>query len=270
MTAHIVVRPLDSAPATLSHTLISELLRGELGFDGLVITDALDMAAVAETVGLEESGVRALAAGADALCLGPIPGADDVERLHRAILAAVATGRLAEARLAEAASRVAETAAWTHPAHADVDRSVVERGAQRAIASAGDVGLSAAPLVVDLASDASIAAGPAAYTLGDAVRRRWPDAAVTRFGPSLTVDDRPLVVVLRDAARDPEQQAAAQRLLRDQPTAVLVETGMPNWRPPEPHAWIATHGMARVSLDAAAALLAGSSASRAVLGARES
>ena len=70
MTAHIVVPSLDDAPATLSANVLAGLLRGELGFDGLVVTDALEMRAVADTVGVEESAVRALLAGADALCLG--------------------------------------------------------------------------------------------------------------------------------------------------------------------------------------------------------
>ena len=257
MTAHIVVSALDTAPATLSGAVIGGVLREELGFDGLVVTDALDMAAVAETVGLEESGVRAIAAGADALCLGPVPGPDDVERLHRAILAAVTEGRLPESRLAGAAERLRRTATWTRPEHTAVDRSVGERAARRAVAAEGDVRLPAAPLVVELAGAASIAAGPPAYTFGDAVRQRWPDAAVARSEASVADDDRPLVVVLRDAARDQAQQGAARRLLRERPAAVLVETGLPGWRPPEPHAWIATHGMARVNLDAAVSLLVG-------------
>ena len=61
---------LDDAPATLSRAVLAGLLRDELGFDGLVITDALEMRAVAGTVGAEEAAVRALAAGVDALCLG--------------------------------------------------------------------------------------------------------------------------------------------------------------------------------------------------------
>ena len=70
MTAHVVVPSIDSAPATLSAAHLTGLMRDELGFDGLVITDALEMGAVADTVGMEEGAVLALVAGADALCLG--------------------------------------------------------------------------------------------------------------------------------------------------------------------------------------------------------
>ena len=70
MTAHIVVRSLGDAPATMSRAVLHDLLRRELGFRGLVVTDALEMKAISATVGVEEGAVRAIAAGADALCLG--------------------------------------------------------------------------------------------------------------------------------------------------------------------------------------------------------
>ena len=63
MTAHIVVRSLGEAPATMSREILHDLLRVELGYDGLVITDALEMKAIAATVGVEEGAVRAIARG---------------------------------------------------------------------------------------------------------------------------------------------------------------------------------------------------------------
>ena len=70
MTAHIVVRSLGEVPATMCREVLHDLLRSELGFEGLVVTDALEMKAISDTVGVEEGAVRAIAAGADALCLG--------------------------------------------------------------------------------------------------------------------------------------------------------------------------------------------------------
>ena len=78
MTAHVRVPALDDAPATLSRAIIGDLLRGELGFDGLVLADALEMKAVSATVGIEEAAVRALQAGVDALIMGHDLGADDL------------------------------------------------------------------------------------------------------------------------------------------------------------------------------------------------
>src|SRR5262249_42978265 len=71
MTAHIRFPALDGArPATLSHPIITGLLREELGYDGLVMTDGMDMHAISHTVGHPEGAVLALAAGVDALCVG--------------------------------------------------------------------------------------------------------------------------------------------------------------------------------------------------------
>ena len=111
MTAHIRVPELDDAPATLSRRILQDLLREELGFGGVVVTDALDMKGVA-TVGTE-CAARALAAGADALCLGAGVGPEPVETAQRAIVEAVRAGRLPKERLAEAAGRVADMAAAT-------------------------------------------------------------------------------------------------------------------------------------------------------------
>ena len=110
MTAHLLVPALDDVPATLSRRVLTELLRDELGFDGLVITDALEMRAIADGVGVEEGAVRAIAAGADALCIGHDLHEDAVAAVVAALVAAVAEGRLPLARLEEAADRVRSVA----------------------------------------------------------------------------------------------------------------------------------------------------------------
>ncbi len=121
MTGHLLVPALDPArPATLSPRIIS-LLRDDLGFDGVVATDALDMGAIGETVGLARGCVEALRAGCDLLGLGnPVLGRTDGsdERIfttaHTAIVEAVRSGDLAHERLVEAAQRVARLAGH-HP-----------------------------------------------------------------------------------------------------------------------------------------------------------
>ena len=70
MTAHVLFKQLDPAfPATLSERIIGDLLRREMGYTGVVITDDLDMGAVAATHTLQESAVGALRAGADVLLI---------------------------------------------------------------------------------------------------------------------------------------------------------------------------------------------------------
>ncbi|NUR05879.1 MAG: glycoside hydrolase family 3 protein, partial [Nocardioidaceae bacterium] len=112
MTAHVVVRTLDDRPATLSPVLLG-LLRDELGFEGVVVTDALDMQAISAGVGRAAGAVAALAAGADLLCIGnpAFPGGYDAEavldEIAAAVETAVADGVLPAERLAEATTRVA-------------------------------------------------------------------------------------------------------------------------------------------------------------------
>jgi beta-N-acetylhexosaminidase len=112
MVGHLLVRCLDDAlPASLSPAAM-RLLREGLGFDGVIVTDALDMNAVAGRWGIPGSTVLAVAAGADAVCLsGRLLGEDEVRSCVSALVDAVRGGRLPEERLAEAAERVGRLAA---------------------------------------------------------------------------------------------------------------------------------------------------------------
>src|SRR5690349_10009842 len=106
MTAHIVVPAFGELPATVNEEVLTGLLRDELGFEGLLVTDALEMRGLANSVGIEEGAVRALTAGADALCLGHDLGDDAVDRVCAAIVAAAESGRLPVERLAKAVGRI--------------------------------------------------------------------------------------------------------------------------------------------------------------------
>lgn len=108
MVAHIALPELDpsGAPASLSRPIISDLLRGELGFEGLAVSDDLEMGAL-DTISSGALAVRALEAGSDLLlfCHSPQKALDARAAIERA----VKTKRLDEARVEEALSRVA---AW--------------------------------------------------------------------------------------------------------------------------------------------------------------
>jgi beta-N-acetylhexosaminidase len=236
MTAHVRFAALDDEPATLSAEVIG-LLRGELGFRGLVITDALEMRAIGGTVGLEEGAVRALTAGADALCLGADVTPEQVE----AVQAAVARN-VPEGRLREAAARVAVLAEWASSPRPHRDREAGAEAARRSLRVEGDVRLSGEPLFVELRPEGTIAAGEARHGLG---------CIQVREGEQLPpLDDLGrVVVVVRDAHRH-----AWQRDLVPAGTVVL-ETGLPEWRPPAARGWVATYGAGRANLEAAAELL---------------
>jgi beta-N-acetylhexosaminidase len=256
MTAHVRVPSLDDEQATLSPRILQALLREELGFAGVAITDALEMRAVSATVGIEEGAVRALAAGADALCLGAEVDHRLVESTHGAILDAVTSGRLTGERLLEAAGRVGELAAWARkPSTEALRRELGTHAARRALDVKGEVRISGLPLIFDLRPTASIAAGEALHGLADVLEAS--DTIVLFEGEPVPVppsEGRPVVIVVRDAHRHKWERAAAERLLTDAPVAVLVEVGLPVWRP-EGVPWIATHGSGRANLEAAAGAL---------------
>ncbi len=124
MTGHLLVPGYDPVPATLNPALIDGLLRGELGFRGVVISDGIEMGAVAGTVGLAESAVQALLAGVDAICVGGgLADEDTVLLLRAALVDAVRTGRLPEQRLADAADRLAGLAGWAAEARGRTGRA---------------------------------------------------------------------------------------------------------------------------------------------------
>jgi beta-N-acetylhexosaminidase len=244
MTAHVRFTALGDEPATLSPRAIG-LLRSELGFGGVVMTDALEMQGAGGPAGLDESAVRALAVGADALCLGADLSAEQVRGVHEAIVEAVHAGRLAEGRLQEAATRVAALAAWTSPKPSS-DRGAGLEAARRALRVEGNPSLDGDPLVVELWPEATIAAGPARHGLGEILGAR---TVRVREGEPLPPLEGSLVFVVRDAHRHPWQRELVQ------PGSVVVETGVPEWRPPDARAFVATYGAGRANLTAAADLL---------------
>ena len=103
MTAHLSVPSIepDKIPATLSQKILTGLLKEELGYKGLVVTDALEMQGVASLFSPGEAAVRAIEAGADVLLMPLDPDAS-----IRAIENAIASGRLTRKRIDESASKV--------------------------------------------------------------------------------------------------------------------------------------------------------------------
>ncbi len=103
MTAHIVVPGLDKSgdPATMSKAVLTGLLRDRLGYDGVVITDSLQMAGAIMKYGAPEAAVRAVRAGADMLLMPP-----NIGRVYATVLSAVHSGRIPKSRLDQAVTRI--------------------------------------------------------------------------------------------------------------------------------------------------------------------
>ncbi|MGH3378114.1 MAG: glycoside hydrolase family 3 protein [Actinoallomurus sp.] len=103
MTAHIVVPGLEKSrdPATMSKTVLTGLLRDKLGFQGVTITDSLQMAGATIKFGPDEAAVRAVVAGADMLLMPR-----DLGSAYNAVLAAVRSGRISKSRLDDAVTHI--------------------------------------------------------------------------------------------------------------------------------------------------------------------
>ncbi|MET9337565.1 glycoside hydrolase family 3 protein [Nonomuraea sp. NPDC003804] len=259
MTAHVAVPVITGdEPATLSAAALTELLRGELGYEGVVITDALDMHAITDTVGLAGGALRTLAAGSDLLCLGPVPTYDDVRQVIAAIVDAVDEGRLPLSRLEEAAGRVAELRAWFGSATG----AAVEEGgigldaARRAVTVTGATNPLRDPLVIEIDTPPTIAVGDVPWGL------KLPTAETVRVKPADADLDtllrraagRSLVVVVKDAHRYTDSRDLVTALVSARPDATVIEMGLPIWRP-DSAAYIATYGAARANAQAAVELL---------------
>ncbi len=107
MTSHILVPQLDqNHPATMSRIVLHDLLRQELGFSGVIVSDALDMAGASGSLGIPEAAVAALRAGCDLLCLGTKNTDAQLADIEQAVSDAVTEDTLAPERVSEAMSRV--------------------------------------------------------------------------------------------------------------------------------------------------------------------
>ena len=233
MTGHLMVPALDAESlATLSPRIITGLLRRELGFDGVVVTDGLDMHAISRTVGRPEAVVRALLAGVDLMCIGGDSVTPEVvEDIVAAIEEAVQSGRLDLARLSEASERVASLASrWVHngargsraqsPPMLDVARS--------SLRVVGDPSMQETATVVELRNEPSMVAGEVAFGMGRPLLDRSASTRVVhleRGMPMPELGTGGLVVSVRDCHLHPWQVEAVATLRRAHPTLVVVDHG---------------------------------------------
>jgi beta-N-acetylhexosaminidase len=271
MPGHLRVPELTGAlPASLSAPALS-LLRAELGFTGVIVTDALEMKAVSDAFGDDGGSVRALAAGCDLLCLGRDVSEERYLAIRDAIAAAVRSGELPGERLEEASARAgalraeltsrraagsgADTASGARDGSGSRDatgasgartgleaaRRALRETRQIATTTAGRVPSLGGAVVVEVEPTVNIAAGKAHWGLSGWV----PPADLHRIaaaggaGPEASVaavvraaQGRPLIVVFRDAHRSADTRSFVTAVLARRPDTVLVEMGLPYWMPP--------------------------------------
>jgi beta-N-acetylhexosaminidase len=267
MTAHVVFPAIDEIPATLSRRLVTDVLRRELGFNGVIITDTLGMAAIGDSAKTASGAIRAIAAGADLICLPAEEAAQ--QRARDTLAAAVYGGVLSPDRVAEAAARVRALADWAHPYPAGApDPALGAALARRAMLAEGAITpLRTPPYVLDAGGRMSSQLEDSAGSLLGLLRERLPGTEGIRLtGPAdlARLDERiaaaagrPLVVVVRDAHQHDWQRELLHRSLAARPDTRVVATGTTHDRALAGPWYLGTRGGSRASLVAAANVLTG-------------
>ncbi|GAC1487238.1 MAG: glycoside hydrolase family 3 protein [Candidatus Limnocylindrales bacterium] len=248
MSAHIrvpVLDPTPDLPVTLSPAVMTGLLREQLGFGGLLVTDDLEMGALTKTRSESEAGVQAFAAGADLLLFR----FDESAQLdaHRRLVAGMTGGTLTRARVDASLRRIVALkerygilgpAAATGPTGSPVDRTTADGRARQSLTvlRAGGLPLRGRILVASVAAPdiATLADQP---TLGAVLRDRLPTVTARTISPAPTAAE---IASLVSAARDAEvvvvgtadananpQQAALVTALASIRTTVLVSLRSP-------------------------------------------
>jgi beta-N-acetylhexosaminidase len=285
MPSHLRVPDLTGElPASLSRRAQTDLLRGELGFTGVIVSDGLEMRAVSEPYGIPEAAVRAVIAGTDLLCLGRDQDQLSYLAVRAALIDAVRSGRLRGDRLEEAAARVAELRAWTAAATAGFgpagpgttgpgstvldavsgDAALGLAAARRAVTLHGTPPPLRAPLVVQLVPPSNLAVGSVPWGLGSFVPadsyRQLSTATATGDLPGQVsgvlaeAAGRSLIIVVRDAHRHPVAEQAVELMLAGRPDAIVVEMGLPVWRPAA-GSYLTSYGAGRSNARATAEIL---------------
>jgi beta-N-acetylhexosaminidase len=248
MTGHIRIPCLTGdAPATFTSAVVGRLLRKEMGFAGVVATDALEMAGARDYAGgVPNAAVLALAAGADLLCIGADVDASLVEQTAAAIVAAIRDGRLTEHRVREAGDRCAPlgSAALVTRGPASDFTALGYGAARRAVRIDGEPPHLTGALVVQFQSSSTIAEGDVPWGLVPHVPGVLAVSAASTSAAAISssAGDRPVIVVGRHLHRNAVARGIVEQLAARH-DVVLVDMGWPaGWRPAGVRAVVTTYG----------------------------
>jgi beta-N-acetylhexosaminidase len=271
MTGHLRVPALDTELATVSRPISTGLLRESLGFNGVIVTDALEMKAVSGTIGMVEGFVRALLAGADAIETGAADYPELMTEIPDAVLAAVRSGRLPVQRLRDAARRTASLAS-PEPGSARLEAAVgaeevPSEVARRCVEVRGALPRLQRPLVIECRTENGMASGALPWSVADRVLARAPGTEVLVLTGAADPGElrqvaagRSVICVIRDPSRHrwqlPVIEAVARQAAAGTPV-VLVDVGWPAELPESAAGLsvIRTRGIAPGLLSAVAELL---------------
>jgi beta-N-acetylhexosaminidase len=235
MAGHLLVPAVDALPASVSGRWLTEILRQEMGFAGAIVTDALEMRAIAATWGMAEGAVMAIEAGADLLCLGADGATPELlDTIGSALVAAVRSGRIPESRLYQAARRARSLSArptTIEPVDAAQDKALSESAARRALQVIGPLPqLVPGVVVIRCEAGRNFAIGSVPWSpVASIPSRLHPVECVVT--PTSDVDSAVLaaapqvLVVTSDRHRYRWMTSVVETVRRHRPDAVLIEMG---------------------------------------------
>jgi beta-N-acetylhexosaminidase len=232
MTGHILLSALDSiSPASCSTLISRKLLRKDLGFGGLVVTDALDMGALGGTKKIHSSALRAITAGADLLCFsGLYDQSSFVENSLTAINQAVEKEEISGQSIEENAEKIWS---WRPPEVKDLSPAHLPEASRFAsgVHCQGKLLIQIDQVsLIELSADPTIAAGFVGWGLRRSLTRAGIKVKLESSDIDLSTHDQNyLVVAFRDAFRDNKVLAALDRINRSRPDAIFVDMGWPTW-----------------------------------------
>ena len=257
MMGHILLSAIDStSPASCSSLVTRKLLRKDLGFDGLVVTDALDMGALGGTKKIHTSALRAISAGADLLCFsGLYDQSSFVESSLAAIREVVEKGEIDSKSIEQNAERIRS---WRPPVATDSSPASLPEASKfkSGVHHQGKLSITTDQIsLIELSADPTIAAG----FVGWGLRRPFMRAGVKVKLESSDIDlstnsQGCLVVAFRDAFRDNKILSALERINRSRPDAIFVDMGWPTWSF-NPRNIVRTFGSSALASEIAVALL---------------
>ena len=228
MIGHLIIEALDKKlPASLSGKVIQEYLRGILKFDGLVVSDALDMGAIGGPAKIHESALKALTAGTDLLCFS---GMGDQSQFVLSsfdwIKSAIDSGSLSITSLQESEKRITD---WCQKINSKstTSSSIDFKDLIQGFEISGSVEIEAEVInLVEIGTKPTIAAGDVSWGMHRELRAVGI-ACDIHASDAESLSTKKLVVAFRDAYRDAPLLATLNRLYDRYPEAIFIDMGWP-------------------------------------------
>ena len=291
MTSHVsfpAIEQTPGIPATLSYQVLTRLLREELGFEGLILTDCMEMKAIQNTFGTVEAAVLTIEAGADLVLISQTEELQ--QKAFEALVAAVRSGRISEERIDQSLARVIKAKEWLNslgegpssldpgrigsPGHVDVMRNAI-RHSLTVVQDGGCLPLgNERVLVIEFEGSATTIAEDVLVNMGTLAQALRANGLAHLDEAKISVEDvaqdyetalrgaseyDKVIVVTSDAHRNQTQAKFVQDLIKEHARVIAVGTRTPYELQafPGTPTYIAAYGSRPLVWDEVAKLLLG-------------